>query len=99
MQWQDLSFERAAWRIPQTKTNRQDLLPLPKQLVTLQRQLPRMENCPYVFRGRQGHVHLVDVKHAWEGIRTQAGIPDVRIDDLRRTVGSWLGLGVEKASR
>ncbi len=30
------------------------------------------------------------MKHVWERIRTQAGIPDVRIDDLRRMVGSWL---------
>ena len=90
MQWQDLSLERAEWRIPQTKAGRPHLLPLPQPLVALLRQLPRMASCPYVFPGRSGQGHLVNVDRAWERIRTKARIPDVRIHDLRRTVGSWL---------
>ncbi len=90
MQWQDLNFERATWRIPLTKTNRSHLLPVPQPLVPLLRQLPRTDSCPYVFPGRSGHGHLVNVKRAWDRIRTKAGIQDVRFHDLRRTVGSWL---------
>ena len=95
MQWQDLSFERAEWRIPQTKSDRPHLLPLPQPLVSLLRQLPRMDGGPYVLPGRDGHGHLVNVKRAWERIRTHAALPDVRIHDLRRTVGSWLAGGGE----
>ena len=90
MQWQDLSLERAEWHIPQTKAGRPHLLPLPRPLVALLKQLPRMDGCPYVFPGRNGHGHVVNVKRAWERIRTKAGIRDVRIHDIRRTVGSWL---------
>ncbi len=90
MQWQDLSLERAEWRIPQTKAGRPHLLPLPRPLVALLRQLPRMASCPYVFPGRNGREPLVNINRAWDRIRTKAGIPDVRIHDLRRTVGSWL---------
>jgi len=90
MQWQDLSLERAEWRIPQTKAGRPHLLPLPRPLVAVLRRLPRMAGCPYVFPGRNGHGHLVNVDRAWDRIRTTAGVPDVRIHDLRRTVGSWL---------
>ncbi len=77
-------------RVGETKAGRPHLLPLPQPLVALLRQLPRMASCPYVFPGRNGHGHLINVKRAWERIRTKAGIPDVRIHDLRRTVGSWL---------
>ena len=29
-------------------------------------------------------------KHAWERIRKAAQVPDVRVHDLRHTLGSWL---------
>jgi integrase len=36
----------------------------------------------------------VELRHrleaAWQRIRDRAGVPDVRIHDLRRTLGSWL---------
>jgi len=31
-----------------------------------------------------------DVKRQWRRIRKEAGLEDVRLHDLRRTVGSWL---------
>jgi integrase len=44
---------------------------------------------PFVFPGRPNS-HLVCVSKAWARIRNRAKLPDVRIHDLRRTVGSWL---------
>jgi integrase len=40
-----------------------------------------------------GHVHgrpLENINTSWERIRKAAGVEDVRLHDLRRTVGSWL---------
>jgi len=34
--------------------------------------------------------HLVNLTDAWGRIRAAAGLDDLRIHDLRRTVGSWL---------
>src|SRR5437870_2504963 len=77
-------------RIPQTNADRRHLLPLPAPLVTVLEALPRVDGNRYVFVGRDDTGHLVDLKRAWDRIRDEAGIPDVRIHDLRRTVGSWL---------
>ena len=35
--------------------------------------------------------HLASPKHAWERIRKAAYVPDVRVHDLRHTLGGWLG--------
>ncbi|TLY37656.1 MAG: site-specific integrase [Nitrospirae bacterium] len=90
MTWPDVSLARGEWRIPQTKADRPHLLPLPAPLVTVLEALPRVDGNRYVFVGRDDTGHLVDLKRAWDRIRDEAGIPDVRIHDLRRTVGSWL---------
>jgi integrase len=52
--------------------------------------LPRLQDNPYVFPGRDAGSHLVNISKAWTRIRTHAGLTDVRIHDLRRTLGSWL---------
>jgi integrase len=52
--------------------------------------LPRLHDNPHVFPGRDGKGHLVNIAKAWTRIRTRAGLTDVRIHDLRRTLGSWL---------
>jgi integrase len=34
--------------------------------------------------------HLTEPAKVWQRIRKRAGVPDARIHDLRRTLGSWL---------
>ena len=90
MQWHDLTMNGTIWRIPETKAKRPHLLPLPLPLVKLLHALPRQLDNPYVFPGRNGKGHLVNLSKPWKRIRHQAGLDDVRIHDLRRTLGSWL---------
>jgi integrase len=90
MRWDDLDLERAIWRIPHTKAQRPHWLPLPQPIVALLQALPRFQGCSYVFPGRDGNGHLVNIAKAWTRIRARAGLTDVRIHDLRRTLGSWL---------
>jgi integrase len=90
MRWDDIDLEQAVWRIPHTKANRPHYLPLPQPVVAIFEALPRLHGCPYVFPGRDGKGHLVNIAKAWTRIRVRAGLTDVRIHDLRRTLGSWL---------
>ncbi len=90
MQWDDVNFDQAVWRLPDTKAGRSHLIPLPAPVCDLLRSLPRANGNPYVFPGRYGRGHLRNLDRAWHRIRAKAGINDVRVHDLRRTLGSWL---------
>lgn len=52
--------------------------------------LPRLTGNPYILPGHRQGQHLSNIDISWQRIRATAGVPDVRIHDLRRTVGSWL---------
>lgn len=88
--WSDLDLQQGIWTIPDTKAGRSHVIPLPRPAVAMIQQLPRLEGNPFVFCGRWGRSHLVNVAKPWKRIRKEAGLEDVRIHDLRRTLGSWL---------
>jgi integrase len=90
MKWEDLQLKEATWRIPDTKADRPHLVPLPTALVPLLREIPRHLDNPYVFPSRNGQGHLVNLSKAWKRICARADLPELRIHDLRRTLGSWL---------
>jgi len=91
--WADIDLEQRTWRIPETKTGRSHLLPLPDASTSILSSLPSHESNEWVFPGSGATGHLAEPKKAWHRIRTRAGVPDVRIHDLRRTLGSWLAVG------
>lgn len=90
MRWTDLDTTQAVWRIPTTKAGRPHMIPLPRPALEEILKLPRMAETPYVFPGRWGRGHLVNISKPWNRIKNAAGLADVRIHDLRRTLGSWL---------
>ncbi|MBI4001064.1 MAG: site-specific integrase [Nitrospira defluvii] len=90
MRWEDLDLSQGLWVIPSTKAGRSHVVPLPRPAREALIGLPRLEGNPFVFCGRWGRSHLVNVSKPWQRIRTEAGLEDVRIHDLRRTLGSWL---------
>ncbi|HEY4748943.1 MAG TPA: site-specific integrase [Steroidobacteraceae bacterium] len=52
--------------------------------------LPPIKGNAYVFCGTREGTHL-DPKDHWERVRKAAGLKELRLHDLRRTFGSWLG--------
>jgi integrase len=89
--WQDINLNDAVWTLPETKAGRTHRLPLPEAAVRLFSALPSRFVSERVFPSdkRQGEP-LSNPNQAWSRIRQRAGVPDVRIHDLRRTNGSWL---------
>lgn len=98
MKWKDIDTELGIWRIPDTefKTGQSHHLPLTNPaLAALQRRKSENPESAFVFPGKGKTGHLSSVKRAWTRVLTHSGIENLRIHDLRRTVGSYMAIAGE----
>jgi integrase len=88
MQWKQIHLDRAEWRIPTTKNGEPQTVTLTPEVIEI---LRARQDCDsmWVFPGTGVTGHLVEPKKAWKRVLERAGIADLRIHDLRRTLGSW----------
>lgn len=84
--WADLN-EREL-RVGKTKNGHPHYVPLCEEALSLLKGLPR--DSEWIFPGDVAGQHLVSFRRQWDHVRERAGLQDVRLHDLRRTVGSWL---------
>ena len=73
--------------LPDSKTGRRRI-PLPREAHDILMELPRLDGNPFVILGDVENSHRVNLQKPWNRIRSMAGIPDVRIHDLRHTYAS-----------
>jgi integrase len=93
MRWEDIDLVAAVWTIPASVAKNKTSTPLPltaPAVALLQRRLARRAGEPWVFPSPIGDHHLVGLPKAWERVLRRAGIHDLRIHDLRRSVGTAL---------
>ena len=89
-QWEHIDWTRNELKLPDTKAGRVHYIPLSSPALALLREIPRVAGNPYLLPGKLPGAHLVNISKPWNRVRTLAGVADVRLHDLRRTVGSWL---------
>jgi integrase len=92
MRWDEINFDRATWTIPLTKNGESHTVPLVSTTVDIlkSRQENNIKNnSPWVFPGSGISGHLIETKKPWKRILAKADIKDLRIHDLRRSLGSW----------
>jgi integrase len=90
MRWEDVSLDRAIWQIPETKNGQTLAVPLsPEAVRILARRLSEANGSPFVFPANSKHGHLQSPNREWWRVIAKAGIKDLRLHDLRRTLGSW----------
>ena len=95
MQWQDIDSETGRVVLPSTKTGRR-VVPLAAPVLELLARLPHVNECPWVFAaGRGAHVSYKTARDVFAKACEHAGLPDVRLHDLRRSLATALaGAGV-----
>jgi integrase len=93
MKWQDVQVENAEWKIPETKNGESHLVPLlPQALEILTERRSRAgKGAGWVFPSTTSQSgHLEGVQRVWSRLLKDAALENLRIHDLRRTLGSWL---------
>jgi integrase len=90
MAWRDLDLENGRWRIPETKAGEPQVVPLHGAAIEILKARRERMSGFHVFPGTGRSGHLAEPKTGWARILKRAGIKDLRIHDLRRTLGSWL---------
>jgi integrase len=92
MRWQDVSLADNRWQVPDPKNRAPYLIPLTPEAITILRNRSRRrkdERNQWVFPSRGKSGHIVELKGAWKKLLIRAKVKDLRIHDLRRTLGSW----------
>ena len=89
MQWNEVDFDNQLWRMPDTKNGTPHVVPLIEEAIRILHTRHKQSEGSFVFPGREENSHLVNPNKAWKRILERAQISDLRIHDLRRTMGSW----------
>ena len=90
MKWEDINFERCEWLIPETKNGESLRVHLTEKVIDiLKNRLQSSLNSKWVFESIGKTGYLVEPKSGWKRILQRADIKDLRLHDLRRTLGSW----------
>lgn len=90
LQWEDINLTSHTVRVRDTKNGKDHLLPLTPVLSSVLEALPRQGQ--WVFPGKQQNLPRSSFRKYWYKIRLAAGLPNLRLHDLRRTVGSYLAM-------
>jgi integrase len=98
MRWEQLSKTvdgKRQWIIPNPKNQVAYVVPLMPEAVAVLNQRHKKVAGDWVFPSHSKSGHVKDFKKAWKRLLTRAKVTNLRIHDLRRTLGSWMaGVGV-----
>jgi integrase len=91
MTWSQIDLNLKIWTISAAEAKGDETLtvPLLPQVLEILKRRKETATSEWVFPGTGRTGHLVEPKSAWKRILTAAGLSDLRLHDLRRTLGSW----------
>jgi integrase len=94
MRWQEIDTAEAVWRIPRTKGNKPQTIPLVGPAVAILLRRREQANGEWVFpSGKVLGEHVKVFRTQWTRLLQRAELADLRPHDVRRTLGSWMMKG------
>lgn len=88
--WENVDLERQLWTIPVTKTGKARTVPLSDRATQVIEGLPRFDGCAYVLPNPSTRQPYTCLKGTWQRTRKRAGLPNLRIHDLRHSAASFM---------
>ncbi len=87
-EWRHVDLDRRAWLIPTSKTGKHRYVPLSQAAIDIISSLHRVGRCEYLLPNPKTGKPFSEIKHAWQKARDDAGLPGLRIHDLRHSAAS-----------
>ncbi len=93
--WADIDWLQSSWRIPKTKSGKIRHVPLSAGATAVLEKLRpwplvRRLDSDYIFSNPRTGLPFVSIYYSWDTARKQAGVPELRIHDLRHSFASFL---------
>jgi integrase len=88
--WIDVDWDMGTLFVGLTKNGEPLLAPLSDAAIVRLKLIPRTADNPHVICGLKPNAHLTGLGQALKRVLKRAGLENIRVHDLRRTVGSWL---------
>jgi integrase len=85
--WEDVDLEERRLNLPDSKSGKK-VIHLNAPAVAVLDALPKIEGNPFVCCGQRKKKGLVGIHRSWFDIRDTAGLPDLRLHDLRHSFAS-----------
>jgi integrase len=91
MRWDELDLQAGIWRIPAGKAKAGEALAvhLPADALAILQERKKRARGQWVFPGRNHSGHVTQPQATWIAVTKRAGLQDLHMHDLRRTLGSW----------
>lgn len=90
LKWRSVNLQEGYVSVEDTKNGETVIQPLSSQAVAVLASMRRVSGNSCVIVGAKPGKPRNTIHKAWARVRRRARITDVRIHDLRRTVGAWL---------
>jgi integrase len=89
MRWQDINFAHKTWSLSETKNGTSQLIPLSDAVLEMLKERKGDDKIWVFPSDTSTSGHLEEAKKHWSLLRKISKLPDLRMHDLRRTLGSW----------
>ncbi|PPQ30585.1 tyrosine-type recombinase/integrase [Rhodopila globiformis] len=87
LRWEWIDAAQGIARLPDSKTGAKNLY-LPPGALAVLAELPRFGANPHVLPGDRAGAAFIGIQKPWQRVRALAGLPDLRIHDLRHAFAS-----------
>lgn len=90
--WEHVDLEKRIWRVPATnsKSKRMRAIPLNDAAMAEINALDTMGEYEHLFINKRTKLPYVNIAKVWEDLREKAGLPKLRLHDLRHQFASFL---------
>lgn len=87
--WEHVDYEHRLLTVPLSKSGKTRHIPLSDDAMEVLRHMQR-SGTPWLFPRKRGQGHIQSVAYLWNKLRTELGLRDVRLHDLRHSFASFL---------